>query len=344
MKTMTKKERYIATLVGCAVGDTLGMAVEGWKREQIQKYAGAITEPRDPILVRDDDGKLVRKDEFGKIKYYTSALRRGQCTDDTILTLALAESIAACRKIDIEDVARRQLYAVDEDKTRGYGATTWDAMINLRAGRSPHESGVIGGPGNAPAMKMSPVGLYMDAARTYPQDLVAAQRVGRITHLDPRSTASGVVQAGAVYLILQDIQRSEFIDEIVNISRNFEKQPTPEFTLADAGTLTERLVWIKANKDATCNEAYGRLGCGGLAFESHPFSLFMFQKYWDDPVKGIVELVNYGGDCDTTGAIFGALAGARNGMVFPSAWTDIIEYKSRLSDTAEKILEIGARP
>ena len=30
------KERYIATLVGCALGDILGMPVEGWKREQIK--------------------------------------------------------------------------------------------------------------------------------------------------------------------------------------------------------------------------------------------------------------------------------------------------------------------
>ena len=32
------REKFIATLVGCAIGDSLGMSVEGWKRKQIQKY------------------------------------------------------------------------------------------------------------------------------------------------------------------------------------------------------------------------------------------------------------------------------------------------------------------
>lgn len=39
-----------------------------------------------------------------------------------------------------------------------------------------------------------------------------------------------------------------------------------------------------------------------------------------------------GGDCDTTGAMFGALAGAKNGIIFPGDW--------RLNDK-EKLLSLG---
>jgi len=38
-------ERYIATLIGCALGDTLGMPVESFNRQQIKKYAGRVTQP-----------------------------------------------------------------------------------------------------------------------------------------------------------------------------------------------------------------------------------------------------------------------------------------------------------
>lgn len=71
--------------------------------------------------------------------------------------------------------------------------------------------------------------------------------------------------------------------------------------------------------------------------DAYPFTIFMFQKYWDDPVKGIIETVNFGGDCDTTGAIFGALAGARHGMVFPKEWVDVLKNKDRLQKAAEGI-------
>ncbi|MDI6738354.1 MAG: ADP-ribosylglycohydrolase family protein, partial [Nanoarchaeota archaeon] len=87
-------EKYEAVLLGCAIGDTLGMPVESWKKEQIRKYIGKITKPIDAVAVRDAKGNIVREDEFGKLKCYNLGSKAGQWTDDTILTMALAESIA----------------------------------------------------------------------------------------------------------------------------------------------------------------------------------------------------------------------------------------------------------
>ena len=84
------KLKYQATLVGCGYGDTLGMSVEGWKIAQIQKYVGKVTEPITPVLVKDASGKILEEDEFGKLKYYTRDLKKGDYTDDTILTVAIA--------------------------------------------------------------------------------------------------------------------------------------------------------------------------------------------------------------------------------------------------------------
>lgn len=92
------KERYIATLHGCAYGDTLGMAVEGGEREQIQKYVpgGKVSELLAPLMVRNADGSEKTEDEHGKLRYWTRGLQRGDWTDDTIFTAALASSIAEC--------------------------------------------------------------------------------------------------------------------------------------------------------------------------------------------------------------------------------------------------------
>lgn len=336
------EERYIATLVGCAIGDTLGMPVEGWKPVQIKKYAGRITGLIDPVKIYDADGNLAKQDEFGPLKYYSRGLKKGEYTDDTALTLALAESIAEKRRVDLEDIAKKQLESFDEYNAKyahnGFGQTTRDAFENLKAGKSPWLSGVIGGPGNGPAMKMAPLGLYLHA--TGHKTPYEALYISMITHLDPRSIASGVVQANCVRDLLKGVSRNDFIDSFIGACKDFELPVTSQFSRHEDGSLLSRLEWISKNRDATCDEAYGYLKSSSLVYRSHPFTLFMFQKFWDDPITGLIETVNYGGDCDTTGAMYGALAGAKNGMVFPEEWVKATEGIERLTKAAKGIYSL----
>jgi len=87
------KEKIVGSLVGCAVGDALGMPVEGWPKARIQKYCGRITDMLAPIVIRDAQGNKLTEDEFGKIHHWTEIFEKGDFTDDTILTLAIAKSI-----------------------------------------------------------------------------------------------------------------------------------------------------------------------------------------------------------------------------------------------------------
>ncbi len=341
-----KIERYKATLLGCAIGDTLGMPVEGWKKEQIKKYVGRIIEPIDPIIVADSSGKQIEKDEYGKLKFYSKGLKKGEWTDDTILTIALAESLGEKGYPDINDIAQKQLKAY-EDSIRpdnsdpGFGKTTRDAFENLKKGISPLNSGVIGGPGNAPAMKMSPLGLYMDATGNYNLGLTKAEHIGRITHLDPRSIALGIVQAHAIYTLLQNVSREEFLDSVLEVSSKYEKPLTKEFNVYEKGNLTSRIKWIRDNKDSECETAFNLIKNSSLGFESYPFSLFMLQKYWNNTLEGLIETVNFGGDCDTTGAIYGTLAGAKDGMIFKEDWINVLDKKDKIINLATKIYNLG---
>lgn len=339
------KEKYIAVLIGTAVGDTLGIPVEGWKREQIKRYVpgGKITEPIDPFLVMDSSGKIIEQDEFGKLKYYSRDLKKGDYSDDTILTLALAESIAKCKGVDIDDIAKRQLkeYLIrirpDGSVLGGFGGTTMEAFKRLNQGISPLESGVIGGPGNGPAMKMAPLGIYMHLSGFYEHGIESAKDISRITHLDPRSIVSGVVQAHAVYSLLNGTTRENFLKSILEVSRRHEEPLTKDFPLYDKGNFTSRIEWIFNNKDASVEEALSVIGNTSLVFKSHPFALFMFQKYWNNPIEGLLELVNTGGDCDTTGAMYGALVGARDGMIFPEKWVSILKDKDKMIRLADRL-------
>ncbi len=345
------EDRFIATMLGLALGDTLGMPVEGWKRKQIQKYVGKITHPISPVLVYGRSEELVTRDEFGPLKYYTQEFQRGQYTDDTILSKALAESLVGVGNFSVFDIAERQVAEYtkrlrpDGTVFGGFGKTTTDAFKKLLVGISPLESAVIGGPGNAPAMKMAPLGLFM-AARDiygdeYKEGLRWAELVGKITHLDPRSVASGVVQAHAIYTILHDCTRNEFIDSCVGVCKQYEQPVNVLFPLWQKGSLYDRLQWIQDHKDASADEAHKVLGSNSNVFCSYPFALFMVQKYWDSPLEGLIETVNYGGDCDTTGSIYGALAGAKNGTAFfPKEWSGVLEGREELEELGRRLYRL----
>src|SRR3989338_4573089 len=337
-------EKYKGVLLGCAVGDTLGMAVEGWKKEQIKKYVGSVREPMAPVIIKNEDGSEKTEDENGKLKYWTRDLKKGEWTDDTILTMAIAESIAEKNALDLEDNAKKHIIAYEALRMPdgrikgGFGGTTQEAFKQLQAGKSPYHSGVIGGPGNAPAMKMHPVGMYMHATENYESGLSFARALGKMTHLDPRSIVSGIVQAHAIYALLDGVSRNELIHSVAKICKQYEEPLTEEFTWHKKGALLSRLEWISDNRDTTADEAHAHLGSSSAVYQSYPFSLFMLQKNFDSPLQGLIETVNYGGDCDTTGAIFGALAGARHGSAWlPSAWLDVLQGKERIVNAAHDI-------
>lgn len=337
------RERYIATLVGCGTGDALGMPVEGWKKEQIKEHVGKICELLAPVLVRDSEGSLVEEDKFGKLKCYTPDLELGEYTDDTHCTLAIAEAIAEKKKLDLEHITYKQIEVYDKCKQQdghirgGWGGSTKEAFERIKSGTPISEAGAEPGLGTGPCMKISPIGLYMDATGKYNEGLKTAREIGQTTHKDERAIATGVVQAAAIYQLLQeDLKREEFLDYLILLSQTRER-PFNQKVLPEKGTLTSRLKWIKDNRNLEDNAAHDYLKSSGQAIESYPFTIFMFQKYWETPVEGLIETVNFGGDCDTTGAMYGALAGAKNGMVFPEEWTNCLQNKDKLEAAAEKI-------
>ena len=291
---------------------------------------GGGTEPLAPIIVRDAAGTEISEDEFGKLKYWTRGLQRGAWTDDTIFTGAIAASIAERKSLDFDDIAQRHLKLYHELPASAYGKTTRDALENLAKGISPKESGIIGGPGNGPAMKMSPVGLYMHATGKHDEGVRFAEDIGRMTHLDPRSVASGAIQAHAVYHVLNDASREEFMDALIHIA-SITEWPVKEgvHTWAKKGDITSRLRWIADNKDVDADTAHITLGSSSAVYQSYPFALWMFQKYgFSTPtlaIEGMLDTINYGGDCDTTGAIYGTLCGARHGPIFPASWSSAMD-------------------
>lgn len=347
------QEKYRGTLIGCAVGDTIGMPIEIWSRERIHKYVGRVEEPLDPleIIPKDSEGQPLKQDEFGKFFEFTRKFDKGAITDDTILTLAIAESIIECQGVNLDDIAKKHLEAYHQYMDKGgFGGTTIAAFKRLEQGFPWYEAAINEGAGNGPAMKMSPIGLWANALYRNDED-EAALMIGKITHKDIRSLASGCIQSSLVTSILfcEDLQRLgllgfydllEIYSETESYVSNETNLPLPE----PKESLKNRIEWILNHHDATSEEAYQFLGNGGFVNESYPFALFMFQKYWDDPVEGLLEAVNFGGDSDTVGAMYGALAGAKNGMIWPEKWVNTLIEKDRIIAAADGLYNLRENP
>ena len=335
-----KKDQYIGTLLGCAIGDSLGMPVETWKPEQIRKYHGRIERLVAPIPPTDKDGKVVSKDEYGKIRPIRD-FKKGEYTDDTILTLALAESIIEMKGLDLNHIAKTQLEAFQARRQNGgFGWTTKTAFEKLEQSESPLTTGLHEGIGNAPPMKMSPIGLYMDSTGDVDGGIEYARRISEMSHLDPRAVAAGILQARMIYELLQDNYTSQysdkFMEKIMNQVKEHELKLTSKNSFIEEGRLQDKLQWINSHKYAPDAEAYEILGNSSKSLESYPFTIFMFQKYWNEPITGLLETINYGGDCDTTGAMFGALAGAKHGMFFSKDWIRDLKDSDTIIEVADK--------
>lgn len=337
---------YTGSLVGCAIGDSLGMPVEGWKRNQIKKYVGKITDLIDSVIVTDDEGFIITQDEFGKLEYWTKGLKKGQYTDDTILSLALARSLLNTKDFDLCQIAEDQLDCWVDDQ--GFGGTTISAFEKLKVGVSPAESGVIGSPGTGSCMKMAPLGLFAHAndcknSRIENKEIFTsfqelpeqAKLVGKITHLDPRSVVAGMLQAYGTYLMLYGTDRETFLASLVDKCEEWEEPLTKQFKAYKQGNLTDRLHWLLENSDITLEEAYKKFNCKSPVYNAYPMTLFCVYHYWDTPFDGLIDLVNLGGDCDTTGAMYGSLMGALHGdSIFP------IEMQNKIIGI-DKIRQLG---
>src|SRR5205085_1828519 len=118
------------------------------------------------------------------------------------------------------------------------------------------------------AIKIAPVGMYMHATGRYEEGLRFAEEAGRMTHLDPRSIASGVVQAHAVFALLSGTSRKEFVDSVIEVARKWEKSREQGKKV----TLEERLQWVADNRDVDDEAAYQQLGTGWAVTRNYPFT------------------------------------------------------------------------
>jgi ADP-ribosylglycohydrolase len=311
------QDRFRGALVGTAAGDALGRALEGMAPYKIRQQHGYVTE-------------LI---PWGG---YVSG-PKGTLTDDTEMTLSLAQSINENGHVDPHDVAERFMYWGLIG--RGMGSATRAACRRLAKGSPWYEAGSASA-GNGAAMRSTPIAL----ASPFDVDTLrrSAARTTVITHADPTAVASSVVMAYITAFLLHTPTGRLDLDELLlGIGRVLGGIEDPSVRQRKRGrrvTLEDRIGEVFMMRDRGVEDIYDVTHNGAFVLESLPAAIGAFIVNHDDPERTITDAANGGYDADTVAAMAGSFAGAYHGFSkLPTRWTDDLEFLDGLVGAADEL-------
>jgi len=297
------RDKITGALYGVATGDALGAPLEFMSKEEIARKHGRVTE-------------MIGGGWLNVLP--------GEITDDTQMTLAVAEGIVEDPDNPIEAIGKRFIeWARSGPKDIG---GTCSMSIHGAASRShqetPYEqiwyeaskytSIANGGRsgGNGALMRTVYPGLY------YKGLLMAVETAGAIaqmTHWDEKSTEACNLYTHMIHLITEAVNKEEALQIIRDVLKGSEYSLKTRKHLKPTGYVVDSF-----NCALHCIAATE-------TFE-----------------EAIIEAANLGGDADTIAAITGGLAGAIYGYKnIPVRWINTLdpEIKAQL----DKLADIGTR-
>lgn len=337
-------DRAQGSLVGGAIGDALGYAVEFSPLSIIRKKYG----------------------ERGITDYKLNHNGVAVFSDDTQMSLFTAEGLLdtmAHNKLDEKDILTgirrgyehwyatqtRIPYAIDDSwlsnikslwSERAPGTTCMNAMRQIAYGDgSPVENNSKGCGG---VMRVAPIGIFSAA---HPKEMplnqagLLAGHAAEITHKHPLSTYSSMALAMIVAdcMVQDKIDREKFrsivIDRVFNLialNYNDKYYHTLDSLIYKAFDLAE--------SDISDFDAIRQLGEGWVAEETLAIALFSVMRYIDNFEKCIVCAVNHDGDSDSTGAVAGNIIGAILGYeAIPAKYKTNLELRDLLLTVASDL-------
>ena len=311
-----RSDKIVGALMGTAVGDALGMPIEGLSHQNVRTYYKGIKE------YRADD----QRGDFDA----------GQWTDDTQFTFAIARAFVEAEGLDDWPTRTAEAYVDLRDDARRWGPTTTAAVDRLAEGTAWQESGDPERPTDGAAMRAAPLGVWWavsDASRAEAFEVI--RPLLAITHRHPAALAAGFGQAFAVKMAFEqsvdDFDRAAFWSALTETTIWAEQQ------LGDDHRVSERLTRLRGHlREFPLDLRDLCDGASVRADEAWPFAAAMFARAPHLVENTLLSGINVGGDADTTGAMMGALLGALHGWsAFPDEWHDGLEASPDLEAQAQ---------
>ena len=294
-------DRARGCFLGTAVGDSLGTTLEFSTR--LNPYKPTVT---------DIVGKGPHK------------LRRGQWTDDTSMALCLADSLLSKKRLDLTDQLQRYLRWAKRGHNSctgtcfDVGTTIRNSLEAFRKSKSIHAAGRFKRTaGNGSLMRIAPVPI---AAPTLETAMKWGSEQSKATHVAVEAVQACELLSGMLFLAIEGGLSK---DELLN---------HPKLRRSDWTTkITEIIHGSYRTKEPP--EIQG----SGYVIHTLEAVLWAFNKSTNFK-DGAVLVVNLGNDSDTTGAIYGALAGAFYGLSsIPEKWRKIVAWSEHIQKRSTQL-------
>ncbi len=307
---MEKISRYRGCLLGLATGDAMGTTLE-----------------------------FQRPGSFKEITDMTGGgpfrLKAGQWTDDTSMALCLAESLIKKKGFDPVDQMERYVRWFREGHLSSngicfdVGITVASALRLFEKTKKPFCGSTDPySAGNGSLMRLAPVPMFYGR---HPKEAIEKSgESSRTTHGAAASVDGCRYFGGLLAGTLDGAEKEEILSERFS--------PVPEYW--DKNSLVPEIDEIACGsfKQRNPPEIKGT----GYVVKSLEASLWAF--YHSNNFKeGALMAVNLGDDADTTGAIYGQIAGAYYGMEhIPKKWLKKISYCELITCFADQIFQLSS--
>ncbi|NIK69136.1 MULTISPECIES: ADP-ribosylglycohydrolase family protein [unclassified Paenibacillus] len=277
-------------LYGVAVGDALGGTTEFMTAREIKHQYGYLTE-----IIGGGVWQLAP----------------GEVTDDTMMTLCVAEGILDNPAAPVESIGRHFLNW-HQSKPKDIGNTILHAFHNYEgnwfeaAFLTDLDLGQSGG--NGSLMRCLPVAL---AYRKLTDIERVSRQQSKMTHYDETCNEACIIYNRIAYRLLQGEELKHAIQKEIT------------------GTKYEDMLTNAPN-------------CEPSGYVVHTFRWVLHLLLHSSSFSGVVqEAANLGGDSDTIGAIAGGLAGIACGYPeIPSNYSSVLLVKDRLDEISERLYRI----
>lgn len=284
-------------LPAIAYGDAAGLPVETRSAEYIASHYGSIS-------------GLIGTSEN---PFFKSSPEPGYWSDDTQLSLAVAQGLMDADGFDLRAQAHRHIAAYDQTPEverngriikRGWGGSTVDAMERLKAGADPTESGAKDGAGNGVLMKMAPL-VYWQVARetTDPIRYEQYDQLTTMTHDSDVARMSTRIHGDMLwYLLSQPFEKEAFAEITLDALRRHGALSRVDFReLEDSfaylsGNVTQAEILAHTDKK------------GFYAPQTLAMAYGAFLAHEGEFAPSVYEAVNLGGDTDSTASIAAAMS------------------------------------
>lgn len=300
---MLTLDRYRGALLGLAVGDALGTTLEF-------KPPGSF----EPLSDMVGGGPF--------------RLLPGQWTDDTSMALCLAESLLLRGELEPKDLMQRWLRWRDEGlwsatgQCFDIGVTTSSALSHFRRTGDPFAgSDDPHAAGNGGIMRLAPVPMRFAAEPA--RAIRAAADSSRTTHAARTCLDAARYLAGLLVGALRGVPKAELLAPRYSpLPGLWEQAPLcPEIDEIAGGSFRRR--------------APPAIRGTGYVVASLEAALWAFAAT-RDYASGALRAVNLGDDADTTGAVYGQLAGACYGLAgIPAHWVERIALREAITELAD---------